>query len=107
MEQFVSPSSLRFESNLSENKQKYHQDVKLYLTATEKYVTADKIKTFIHLTCIGKQDTEINVTFEVNKGDERKFKHLRNIKSVVFQGKVLPSCDTIFCMQGGGGGGGG
>ncbi|CAB3995097.1 Hypothetical predicted protein [Paramuricea clavata] len=54
MDKFEPPSCLRFEGNLSENWQKWHQELELYLTATEDG-KSDKINTSILLTCVGKQ----------------------------------------------------
>ena len=73
MDKFEPPSCLRFEGNLSENWQKWCQELKLYLTATEKDGKSDKIKTSVLLTCIGKQGREIYNTFQFEEGDDMKF----------------------------------
>ena len=73
MDKFEPPPCLRFEGNLSENWQKWCQELELYLTATEKDAKSDKIKTSILLTCIGKQGREIYNTFQFKEGEEMKF----------------------------------
>ena len=74
MDKFEPPSSLSFEGNLSENWTKWRQELELYLCATEKDGKADKIKTSILLTCIGKQGREVYNTFQYDtEGDNMKF----------------------------------
>ena len=92
MDKFEPPSCLRFEGNLSENWQKWCQELKLYLTATEKDGKSDKIKTSILLTCIGKQGREIYNTFQFEEGDDMKF----NIVLQKFQEYCSPRKNITF-----------
>jgi hypothetical protein len=72
MDKFDPPSCLTFEGNLSENWQKWRQELEIYLNATEKDGKSMKIS--ILLTCIGKQGREIYNTFQFVEGEEMKFK---------------------------------
>ena len=83
---------MRFEGNLSENWQKWRQELELYLTATEKDGESDKIKTSILLTCIGKQGREIYNTFQFEEGDELKFE----VVVQMFQNYCSPGKNITF-----------
>ena len=105
MDKFEPPSCLRFEGNLSENWQKWCQELELYLTATEKDAKSDKIKTSILLTCIGKQGREIYNTFQFKEGEKMKF----NVVVQKFQDYCSPRKNITFmrhkfftCKQRGG-----
>jgi hypothetical protein len=92
MDKFEPPSCLRFEGNLSENWQKWCQELEFYLTATEKDGKSDKIKTSILLTCIGKQGREIYNTFQFTEGEEMKFK----VVVQMFQDYCSPRKNIMF-----------
>ena len=89
------PSCLRFEGNLSENWQKWCQELELYLTAAEKDAKSDKIKTSILLTCIGKQGREIYNTFQFEDGEKMKFK----VVVQKFQDYCSPKKDITFMQH--------
>ncbi|CAB4013855.1 Hypothetical predicted protein [Paramuricea clavata] len=94
MDKFEPPSCLRFEGNLSENWQKWRQELELYLTATENDGKSDKIKTSILLTCVGNQGREIynTCTFQFVEGEEMKFK----VVVQVFQDYCSPRKNITF-----------
>ncbi|CAB4018300.1 PREDICTED: uncharacterized protein LOC107046602 [Paramuricea clavata] len=81
-----------FEGNLSENWQKWRQELELYLTATEKDGKSDKMKTSILLTCIGKQGREIYNTFQFDEGEEMEF----NVVVQMFQDYCSPRKNITF-----------
>ena len=92
MDKFEPPSCLRFEGNLSENWQKWCQELELYLMATQKDAISDKIKTSKRLTCIGKQGREIYNTFQFEEGEEMKF----NVAVQKFQDYCSPRKNIAF-----------
>ena len=63
MELFKPPDPMIFEGNVSKNWQVFHQELKLFLTATEKSKKATEIKCSILLNCIGKRGRELYNTF--------------------------------------------
>ena len=71
MDKLEPPSSLIFDGNVAEQWQIWHQELELYLTATESHEKNDKVETSILLTCIRKKGREIYNTFAfTEKGDK-------------------------------------
>ena len=58
-----------FEGNVSKNWKTFFQEMKFFLTATEKSKKSPEIKCSILLNCIGKKGRELYNTFKYNEGE--------------------------------------
>ena len=71
MSKFRPPEPLIFEGNLADQWDRWKQQFEIYLIATESTEKAEKIKTSILLTCIGKQGLDIYNTFTFCEDDDK------------------------------------
>lgn len=71
MSKFRPPEPLIFEGNLADQWDRWKQQFEIHLIATELTEKAEKIKTSILLTCIGKQGLDISNTFTFSEDDNK------------------------------------
>ena len=69
MELFKPPDPMIFEGNVSKHWKTFSQEMKFFLTATEKSKKSPEIKCSILLNCIGKKGRELYNTFKYNEGE--------------------------------------
>ena len=90
MEDFRSPPSMSFDGTVLENWRKCHQQLTLYLSATEKDAKSDKMKSSILLHCIGEKGRAIYNCFTFKSNDDKmKFsKYLRSLMNIAIPERI-------------------